>query len=101
MKNLLKDAMKELVIRVNGEMKEIKNAIRIEETKGMKLNILNERRNTIINLFDKLDYLKEQFEIRFPEEELDMNIERFKLITKIQLEDMLDIINEAGILEIE
>ena len=101
MKNLLKDAMKELVVRVNGEMKEIKNAIRIEETKGMKLNILNERRNTIINLFDKLDYLKEQFEIRFPEEELDMNIERFKLITKIQLEDMLDIINEAGILEIE
>ena len=101
MKNLLKDAMKELVIRVNGEMKEIKNAIRIEETKGMKLNILNERRNTIINLFEKLEYLKEQFEIRFPEEELDMNIERFKLITKIQLEDMLDIINEAGILEIE
>ena len=101
MKNLLKDAMKELVIRVNGEMKEIKNAIRIEETKGMKLNIINERRNTIINLFEKLEYLKEQFEIRFPEEELDMNIERFKLITKIQLEDMLDIINEAGILEIE
>ena len=101
MKNLLKDAMKELVIRVNREMKEIKNAIRIEETKGMKLNIINERRNTIINLFEKLEYLKEQFEIRFPEEELDMNIERFKLITKIQLEDMLDIINEAGILEIE
>ena len=101
MKNLLKDAMKELVIRVNGEMKEIKNAIRIEETKGMKINIINERRNTIINLFDKLDYLKEQFEIRFPEEEMDIDIERFKLITKIQLEDMLDIINEAGILEIE
>ena len=54
-----------------------------------------------MNLFEKLEYLKEQFEIRFPEEDVDIDIERFKLITKIQLEDMLDIINEAGILEIE
>ena len=37
------------------------------------MKIINERRNTIINLFEKLEYLKEQFEIRFPEEELDMN----------------------------
>ena len=101
MKNLLNDAMKELVIRVNGEIIKMKNEMKEAETKGLKLNILYARRNNILKLLNKLIYLGEQFEIRFPEDEMDVNPENFKYITEIYLEDMLNVINEAGILEYE
>ena len=101
MKKLLNDAMKELVIRVNGEIIEMKNEMKEAETKGMKLNILYARRNNILKLLNKLTYLGEQFKIRFPEDEMDINPENFKFITEIYLEDMLNVINEAGILEYE
>ena len=95
MKNLLNDAVRELVLRVNDEMIAIKEEIKEEENKGDKLNILEARRERILKLFKRLDYLQEQADVR--ELEILIDIEDFKFIINIQLEDMLDIINEAGI----
>ena len=95
MKNLLNDAVRELVLRVNDEMIAIKEEIKIAENKGDKLNILEARRERILKLFKRLDYLQEQADVR--ELEILIDIEDFKFIINIQLEDLLDIINEAGI----
>ena len=95
MKNLLNDAVRELVLRVNDEMIAIKEEIKLAENKGDKLNILEARRERILKLFKRLDYLQEQADVR--ELEILIDIEDFKFIINIQLEDMLDIINEAGI----
>lgn len=99
MRNLLINAVEELVVRVNRELELIRQEIKITTaTKGDKLIILNQRRNTILRLLDKIDYLKEQAEIRFPEEYIfDRDLDKFNHITNIQLEDILNIINEAGI----
>ena len=95
MKNLLNDAVRELVLRVNDEMIAIKEEIKVAENKGDKLNILEARRERIIKIFKRLDYLQEQADVR--ELEILIDIEDFKFIINIQLEDLLDIINEAGI----
>lgn len=95
MKNLLNDAVRELVLRVNDEMIAIKEEIKVAENKGDKLNILEVRRERILKLFKRLDYLQEQADLR--ELEILIDIDDFKFIINIQLEDMLDIINEAGI----
>ena len=95
MKNLLNDAVRELVLRVNDEMIAIKEEIKVAENKGEKLNILEVRRERILKLFKRLDYLQEQADVR--DLELLIDIEDFKFIINIQLEDLLDIINEAGI----
>jgi hypothetical protein len=95
MKNLLNDAVRELVLRVNDEMIAIKEEIKVAENKGDKLNILEVRRERILKLFKRLDYLQEQAGIR--ELEVLIDIEDFKFKINIQLEDLLDIINEAGI----
>jgi hypothetical protein len=95
MKNLLNDAVRELVLRVNDEMIAIKEEIKVAENKGDKLNILEARRERILKLFKRLDYLQEQADVR--ELEILIDIKDFKFIINIQLEDMLDIINEAGI----
>ena len=95
MKNLLNDAVRELVLRVNDEIVAIKAEIKVAENKGDKLNILNIRRERILKIFERLDYLKEQAEVR--QLELLLNIDDFKFIMNIQLEDLLNIINEAGI----
>lgn len=101
MKNLLNDAVRELVLRVNDEIIAIKAEIKVAENKGDKLNILNIRRERILKIFERLDYLKEQAEVR--EFELLINIDDFKFIMNIQLEDILNIIHEVGneIIEIE
>ena len=95
MKNLLNDAVRELVLRVNDEMIAIKEEIKVAENKGDKLNILEARRERILKLFKRLDYLQEQADVR--ELEILIDIEDFKFIINIQLEDLLDMINEAGI----
>ena len=95
MKNLLNDAVRELVLRVNDEMIAIKEDIKLAENKGDKLNILEARKERILKLFKRLDYLQEQADVR--ELEILIDVEDFKFIINIQLEDMLDIINEAGI----
>ena len=95
MKNLLNDAVRELVLRVNDEMIAIKEGIKLAENKGDKLNILEARRERILKLFKRLDYLQEQADVR--ELEILIDIEDFKFIINIQLEDILNIINEEGI----
>ena len=95
MKNLLNDSVRELVLRVNDEMIAIKEEIKVAENKGDKLNILEVRRERILKLFKRLDYLQEQADVR--ELEVLIDIEDFKFKINIQLEDLLDIINEAGI----
>ena len=104
MKNLLNDAVRELVLRVNDEMIAIKEGIKIAENKGDKLNILEVKRERILKIFKRLDYLQEQADVRFPEEDVVLiDIEDFKFKMNIQLEDILNIIHEVGneIIEIE
>lgn len=97
MKYLLNDAVEEMIKRINNEMNLVREEVRIVEYKGEKLNILMYRRDIITSLFDRLNYLKDQIEVRFPEEVEAINyIERFEYITNIQLEDLLNIIYEAG-----
>lgn len=95
MKNLLNDAVRELVLRVNDEMIAIKEEIKVTENKGDKLNILEVRRERILKLFKRLDYLQEQADVR--ELEILIDIEDFKFIINIQLEDILNVIHEVGI----
>lgn len=95
MKNLLNDAVRELVLRVNDEMIAIKEEIKVAKNKGDKLNILEARRERILKLFKRLDYLQEQADVR--ELEILIDVEDFKFIINIQLEDILNIIHEVGI----
>lgn len=104
MKNLLNNAVNELVIRVNEEYDNARKEIKVLEDKGLKLNALYERRHNIKNLLNKLDILKDKAKEQFPEEDvIEFNIDKFKFIMNIQLEDMLDIVNEAyvGVIEEE
>lgn len=94
MKNLLNDAVRELVLRVNDEMIAIKEDIKLAENKGDKLNILEARKERILKLFKRLDYLQEQADVR--ELEILIDIEDFKFIINIQLEDILNVIHEVG-----
>jgi len=104
MKNLLNNAVNELVVKGMNDLEEVRKGIKVLENKGDKLNLLYEKRNAILNVIDKLEFFKEKAELEFPEEDiLEVNIDKVCLILNVQLEDLLDIINEAyvGVIEEE
>ena len=104
MKNLLNNAVNELVVKGMNDLEEVRKAIKVLDHKGDKLNVLYERRNDVLNVINKLEFLKEKANVLFPEENvLDINIDKACLIMRVQLEDLLDIINEAyvGVVEEE
>ena len=61
------------------------------------MNIVLNNRIELINKLDKLDYLKEQIEIRFPEEinEIEL-IEKYIRNINVQLEDLAFIVNDMN-----
>ena len=93
MKNLLLNAVEELMNRVDGQLVNVRKDIRNAEGLKERMNIVLNNRIEIINKLDKIDYLKEQIEIRFPEE-INVLIKIEKEINKrlIQLEDLLNVI---------
>jgi hypothetical protein len=97
MKNLLLNAVEELMNRVDGQLLNVRKDIRNAEGLKERMNIVLNNRIEIINKLDKLDFLKEQIEIRFPEEinEIEL-IEKYIRNINIQLEDLAFIVNDMN-----
>ena len=95
MKNLLLNAVEGLMENMDNQITVMANEIRNVKTLNQRINILNERRITVINEIEKLQYLKEQLKIRFPEEidTMDM-IDNFIYKTYNRLDDMIFIVND-------
>ena len=93
MRNLLKINMVNEIEKIDNELQEIKYAINDLDRIGDKLNMIHDRKDRILKLVDKLRYLEEQLEVRFPEE-INVLIKIEKEINKrlIQLEDLLNVI---------
>lgn len=97
MKNLLLNAVEELMNRVDVQLANVRKAIRNAEGLNERMNIVLNNRIELINKLDKLDYLKEQIEIRFPEEinEIEL-IEKYIRNINVQLEDLAFIVNDMN-----
>jgi hypothetical protein len=97
MKNLLLNAVEELMNRVDGQLVNVRKDIRNAEGLKERMNIVLNNRIELINKLDKLDYLKEQIEIRFPEEinEIEL-VEKYIRNINIQLEDLAFIVNDMN-----
>lgn len=104
MKNLLLNAVEELVVRANKEINNVKEEIKVVEHMKAKVNKVYEVNAYIENLIYKIELLKDRLEIDFPEEiDKAKEIEKQINIIKIQIEDVLNIAYEVGneILEVE
>lgn len=97
MKNLLLNAVEELMNRVDVQLANVRKAIRNAEGLNERMNVVLNNRIELINKLDKLDYLKEQIEIRFPEEinEIEL-IEKYIRNINVQLEDLAFIVNDMN-----
>lgn len=97
MKNLLLNAVEELMNRVDVQLANVRKAIRNAEGLNERMTIVLNNRIELINKLDKLDYLKEQIEIRFPEEinEIEL-IEKYIRNINVQLEDLAFIVNDMN-----
>lgn len=97
MKNLLLNAVEELMNRVDGQLVNVRKDIRNAEGLKERMNIVLNNGIEIINKLDKIDYLKEQIEIRFPEEinEIEL-VEKYIRNINIQLEDLAFIVNDMN-----
>lgn len=97
MKNLLLNAVEELMNRVNVQLANVRKDIRNAEGLNERMNIVLNNRIEIINKLDKIDYLKEQIEIRFPEEINEIELaEKYIRNINIQLEDLAFIVNDMN-----
>ena len=104
MKNLFNVAVNELVERANKELKDMRNDIDALVNIGDKVNVVYEGKLYIDNIVYRLNVLKDNFELDFPEDiEGIKHIEKAINIINIQVLDLLNIANEAGneILELE
>lgn len=97
MKNLLLNAVEELVVKANKEIDDARNDIKVMEHKGEKLNRVYDAHGYIINLIDRINVLKDKLIIDFPEEEEEVkDINKKVNIILIQIEDVLNIAYEVG-----
>ena len=97
MKNLLLNAVEELMNRVDAQLVNVRKDIRNADGLKERMNIVLNNRIEIINKLDKIDYLKEQIEIRFPEEINEIELaERYIRNINIQLEDLAFIVNDMN-----
>ena len=97
MKNLLLNAVEELMNRVDTQLVNVRKDIRNAEGLKERMNIVLNNRIEIINKLDKIDYLKEQIEIRFPEEINEIELaEKYIRNINIQLEDLAFIVNDMN-----
>lgn len=97
MKNLLLNAVEELVVKANKEIDDARNDIKTMEHKGEKLNRVYDAHGYIINLIDRINVLKDKLAVDFPEEEEAIEkINKKVRIMLIQIEDVLNIAYEVG-----
>ena len=97
MKNLLLNAVEELIIKADKEIDDARNDIKVMEHKGAKLNRVYDAHGYIINLIDRINVLKDKLAIDFPEEEEAIEkINKKVRIILIQIEDVLNMAYEVG-----
>lgn len=97
MKNLLLNAVEELVMKANKEIDDVREEVKVMEHKGAKLNRVYDCHAYIINLIDRINVLKDNIAIEFPEEEdIIKDIDKKVRILFIQIEDVLNIAYEVG-----
>ena len=92
MKNLLNVAIEGLIERMDNELQEVKYAINELERVGDKVNMIYDRRENILGLVDRVHYLEDQLEVRFPEDNKIEKVEKEVNKRLIQLEDLLNVI---------
>ena len=100
MKKLLNEAMNELMVRVENEIKATRLEMQLVTTKGLKTQLANDAKENIIKLFNKIDYLTMQATMQFEEnenQELVDKARKFKYNTMIQIEDLYNIANDKFI----
>ena len=92
MKNLLNVAIEGLIERMDNELQEVKYAINELERVGDKVNMIYDRRENILGLVDRVHYLEDRLEVRFPEDNKIEKVEKEVNKRLIQLEDLLNVI---------
>lgn len=68
MKKLLNNAVEEIMVRINNEIKEMRNELNIAMSVKAKFRIINRRKENINNLINKLDQLEKHMEKVLPED---------------------------------
>ena len=67
MKNLLNNAVEELIVRVNNELEDMRKDINITMSINAKARVIRYRKENIMNLIDKLWQLEKHMEKVFPD----------------------------------
>lgn len=67
MKNLLNNAVEELMVRVNNELEDMKKDMNITMSINAKTRVIRYRKENIMNLIDKLWQLEKHMEKVFPD----------------------------------
>ena len=100
MKKLLINAIEGLMEVIDNQIDVMEQDIRNVKTLNQRINILNDRRITVINEIAKLNYLNEQLDVRFQEENETIN----NFIQKVynRLDDMAFIVHDMkNVIEID
>lgn len=68
MKNLLNNAVEELMVRVNNELEDMRKDMNITMSINAKARVIKYRKENIMNLIDKLWQLEKHMEKVFPDD---------------------------------
>ena len=97
MKNLLLNAVEELVVRANNELNELRQEVNNLANEGDRVNAVYNKRRYIVNLVNKVIILKDKFEVDFPDDKEEAKqLEKKAHIILIQLEDILNVAYNVG-----
>lgn len=92
MRNLLLNAVEELIVKANNEIDEARADIAAKEHIGARVNRTYEAHAYIIHLIDRINVLKDNYAIEFPEDEdVIKKINKAVNIILIQIEDVLNV----------
>ena len=92
MRNLLLNAVEELIVKANNEIDEARKDIAAKEHMGARVNRTYEAHAYIIHLIDRINVLKDNYAIEFPEDEDTIKkINKAVNIILIQIEDVLNV----------
>jgi len=87
MKKLLNESAQVLIERINNGFTSLVEEIKETNTIEEAFRVMKKRRNEIESIINKLEYIKKQMEIRYPENTKEIiRLERFVSISRLQLE---------------
>jgi hypothetical protein len=97
MKNLLLNAVEELVVKANNEINAVRKDVNVLPNLGDKVNRVYESHDYIVNLVDKMNVLRDKLAVEFPEEQDAIkDIDKAVRIILIQIEDVLNVAYNVG-----